>query len=286
MHSAAPLIARRKDHIAGALAWCCALLAAAPFVWLLVDVVTYGIGGLNLSFLTQSPEDAGRAGGISSVIISTLLILGVCLFTAAPLGIATAVFLSECTPRKGWTGRVIRQSLDLLASVPSIVFGLFGMVFFSQVLNMGFSILSGGLTLACMVLPILIRTTEAGLAGVSDELRHGAAALGLSRVTTLRQLLLPAAMQGIIVGLILGIARALAETAALIFTSGYVTRMPGSLLHSGRSLSVHIYDLAMNVPGGDGNAYATTLLLAGILLAINTVATLLSDVWLRKRAAP
>jgi len=283
MHSISAQPNRLRERVATVIVWSAAGLVAVPFIWLAFDVFRHGLGQINWTFLTTEPLDAGRAGGISTVIVSTLLVLLVCIVTAAPLGIATALFLSECIRRGGRTGRAIRGSLDLLASVPSIVFGLFGMVFFAQVLNMGLSILSGGLTLACMVLPIIIRTTEAGLAAVLNHLRSGAAALGLSQTTTLMQLLLPAAMQGVVVGLILGVARALAETAALIFTSGYVTRMPTSLLHSGRTLSVHIYDLAMNVPGGDANAYGSALVLAGLLLGINAAASVLTDTWLRRR---
>src|SRR5205823_6172239 len=168
-------------------------------------------------------------------LVSTALILAVCLASSLPVGLGTAVLLAEFTPAGGAFGRLVRRSLDVLAGVPSIVFGLFGNAFFCQVLGLGFSILSGGLTLACMVLPILIRATEEGFRAVPREYRLGAAALGLSRTTTLLHLLLPAAVPGLLVGLVLGLGRAIAETAALIFTSGYVDRMPGSLLDSGRS---------------------------------------------------
>jgi phosphate transport system permease protein len=134
-----------------------------------------------------------------------------------------------------------------------------------------------------MVLPILIRSTEEGFRSVPPEYRLSAAALGLSRTTTLWRLLLPAAAPGLIVGLVLGIGRAIAETAALIFTSGYVDRMPGSLLDSGRSLSIHIFDLSMNVSGGDGNAYATALILVGLLLLVNGLASWLANHFLRRR---
>jgi len=171
----------------------------------------------------------------------------------------------------------------VLAGVPSIIFGLFGNAFFCVYLKMGFSILSGGLTLACMVLPILIRSTEEGFRSVPAEYRFGATALGMSRTSTLVHLLLPAAMPGLVVGLVLGVGRAIAETAALIFTSGYVDRMPGSLMDSGRSLSIHIFDLSMNVAGGDSNAYASALVLIGIFILINAVASLIAERWLPRR---
>ena len=176
-----------------------------------------------------------------------------------------------------------RRSLDVLAGVPSIVFGLFGNAFFCKTLGLGFSILSGGLTLACMVLPILIRSTEEGFRAVPANYRLSAAALGLSRTTTLIHLLLPAAVPGLIVGLVLGVGRAIAETAALIFTSGYVDRMPESLLDSGRALSIHIFDLSMNVSGGDANAYGSALVLVVLLLLINGTASWLATVGLHRK---
>jgi phosphate transport system permease protein len=253
---------------------------ALTFGWILFDLLRHGLGRLSWEFLTAAPLDAGRAGGIGPIIVSTLAILAVCLVTSVPLGLGSAAYLAELTRRGGRLGRWVRRALDLLAAVPSIVFGLFGSVFFGQVLGLGFSILSGGLTLACMVLPILVRATESGFRSAPDDLRQGAAALGLSRTATLRHLLLPAALPGLVVGLVLGIGRALAETAALLFTSGYVSRMPSSLLDSGRALSVHIYDLAMNVPGGEDNAYATALVLILLLIVINGTASWATETWL------
>ena len=213
------------------------------------------------------------------MIVSTGLIVGVCMTVAAPIGLGTAIFLAEYTVDHHAVGRFLRGSLDVLAGVPSIVFGLFGNALFSHVLGSGFSILSGGLTLACMILPILIRTTEESFRAISREQRLSAAALGLSQHTTVLAVLFPAAVPGVLVGAILGLGRAIAETAALIFTSGYVVRMPESLLDSGRSLSVHIYDLAMNVPGGNANAYATAVVLVGLLFIINVMASWIAERW-------
>jgi phosphate transport system permease protein len=198
--------------------------------------------------------------------------------------VGTAVLLSEFAG-EGLFARLVRRSLDVLAGIPSIVFGLFGNAFFSKVLGMGFSILSGGLTLACMVLPILIRAAEEGLRSTPREYRLGAAALGISRTSTLLHLLLPAAVPGLMVGFVLGLGRAIAETAALIFTSGYVDRMPASLFDSGRALTVHIYDLSMNVPGGDRSAYGAALVLVVLLLLINSTAWALAVRWRDRRLA-
>ncbi|MEM6793720.1 MAG: phosphate ABC transporter permease PstA [Acidobacteriota bacterium] len=269
--------ARLLDGLSAGFAWLCALLVTASFAWLLSDVVRQGLGELSWELLTREPEDAGRAGGLSSILLSTLGILAVCMAVAVPLGFGTAALLAEVTRGEGTSGRLVRRSLDILAGVPSIVFGLFGNAFFSLTLGLGYSILSGGLTLALMVLPILIRVGEQGIRAVPDDYRLGAAALGLSRSTTLLRLILPAAAPALGAGLVLGIGRALAETAALIFTSGYVTRRPESLFDSGRSLSVHIYDLAMNVPGGNARAYATGLVLMVLLLLINALAMALAS---------
>ncbi|MEM7305126.1 MAG: phosphate ABC transporter permease PstA [Planctomycetota bacterium] len=272
------------ERVATTLMWAAAAFVAGSLLWILGDMIVRGLGGLSPAFLTSAPADAGRAGGIGPILVSTLAILAVCIGVAAPLGLATAVFLSELAVGRRGFGDLVRRSLDALAAVPSIVFGLFGNALFCHVLGLGFSILSGGLTLACMALPLLIRTTEEALRAVPQEQRLGAAALGLSRLTTLRRLLLPAAAPGIGAGLVLGVGRAIAETAALLFTSGYVTRMPGSLLDSGRSLSVHVFDLAMNVPGGNENAYASACVLVLALLAINALAVEGTRWWARRAA--
>ena len=272
-----------RDRAATASVWLTASLVTAAFLWIVGDVLRHGLGGLSWGFLTDAARDAGRAGGIGPMIVSTLLILAVCLAVSVPIGLGTAIWLAEFARGGGRPGRLVRGSLDVLAGVPSIVFGLFGNALFCIYLGMGFSILSGGLTLACMVLPILIRSCEAGLRAVPDDYRHAAAALGLAKSAALGRILLPAATPGLAVGLVLGIGRALAETAALLFTSGYVDRMPGSLMDSGRSLSIHIYDLAMNVPGGAANAYATALVLIALLLAINALTSTLAARWLHRR---
>jgi len=255
--------------------WGIAAGIVAVFAWLLGDVVRQGWPRLSWEFLTSPPSDAGRAGGIAPVVVSTLLILVVCLAAALPLGLATAVYLAEFTAVDRWFGRMVRRSLDVLAGVPSIVFGLFGNAFFCVTLGLGFSILSGGLTLACMVLPIFIRVAEEGIRTVPNDHRLAAAALGMSRTATIRHVILRGAWPGILGGLILGIGRALAETAALIFTSGYSDRLPRSLFDSGRALSIHIYDLSMNVPGGNASASATTLVLVTVILTVNSSAILL-----------
>lgn len=277
------LVARLKQRWLAAAGWSCAAAITAAFGWMLFDLIVKGLGHLSWHFLIDAPQNAGRAGGIAPFLVSTLLLVGVAIAVAVPLGLATAIWLSEFTRTDKHSARLVHISLDVLAAVPSIVFGLFGNVFFCVTLGLGFSILSGGLTLACMILPIFIRAAESGLSAVPGEWRQGGAALGLTKAAMLWQILLPVATPAITAGLMLGIGRATAETAALIFTSGYVDRMPESLSDSGRSLAVHIYDLSMNVTGGDAAAYASVLVLIALLLAINGVALSVSDKFLSRR---
>ncbi|MBM4366466.1 MAG: phosphate ABC transporter permease PstA [Deltaproteobacteria bacterium] len=245
----------------------------------LVDTFAGALPRLDLDFVRLPPSDAGRAGGVGPIVVSTLCILGVALAAAVPLALGAGVFLAELGGRRA---RPVRLSLELLAGVPSIVFGLFGNAFFCKVLGLGFSILSGGLTLACMVLPILVKATEEGVRAVPPEYRVGAAALGLSRGSYLWRIGLPQAMPLVVTGLVLGVGRALAETAALIFTSGYVDRWPESLQDSGRALSIHVYDLAMNVPGGDASAHASAAVLVLAILGVNAGVAALGR-WARTR---
>lgn len=270
----------------GIAAWSAAVLVVGLFAALLWNVVAHGMPLVNWAFLTTAPQEAGRSGGIGPILVSTAGILLVCLAVAVPLGVATAMLLAEFAAENPRLGRWVGRSLDVLAGVPSVVFGLFGNALFCRSLGLGVSILSGGLTLACMVLPFLIRATEEGLRSVSHSHRLAAAALGFSKMSTLFLIVLPLAAPGVIVGVVLGLGRALAETAALLFTSGYIPRMPASLLDSGRMLSVHIYDLAMNVPGGDKPAYAAALVLVGLLLLINVIANSLMSYFLRRHVSP
>ena len=160
-----------KDVIPTVIVGSIALSVTTLFLWIVGNIAWRGIGELSWEFLTGIPENAGREGGIAPILVSTTLILIVCMGVALPLGMGTALWLSEFTPAESKYGRLVRRSLDILAGVPSIVFGLFGNAFFAKTLGLGFSILSGGLTLACMVLPILIRSAEVGLQTVPIEYR-------------------------------------------------------------------------------------------------------------------
>ncbi|MBX3373254.1 MAG: ABC transporter permease subunit [Phycisphaeraceae bacterium] len=263
--------ASRADFVLRALAWGGMAVLGAGVCWIVGDVVLRGVRGVSLSFLLDAPARSGRDGGIAPVIVSTAIVIGTCMIVVIPSGVLAAVGLSECLRRGGRTAAVIRLGLDIVAGTPSIAFGLFGHAFFCAFLGLRVSLLSGGLTLACMVLPLFIRLCESALLGVPAGTRRAVDALALTRRTALRRVVLPIAFPGIVSAAVFSLARALAETAALLFTTGYMLRMPGSLLDPGRVLSVHIYDLAMNVPGGDPNAYATALVLLAAVLVIGLV---------------
>ena len=251
----------RYDRALAPLCLLAAALVCGVVALLLWDLVQRGYGGLQPAFILGAPAESGRAGGINSILVATGLILVVGMLAALPVGVGAAIYLAEFANAANPSVRAMQRSLDILASVPSIVFGLVGNALFCRYLGLGFSILSGGLTLACMVLPLFIRTVEIGIRAVPTEMRHAAAALGMSKSTIVLWIVLPAAMGAVINGIVLSVGRAAAETAALVFTSGYVDRMPTALTDSGRSMSVHIYDLAMNVPGGDTNAAKTAMVL-------------------------
>jgi phosphate transport system permease protein len=271
------------DRVFSWLLLACVLLVASALLWVLSDLVLQGSAHFNWQFLFAAPIDAGRAGGIGPILVSTLWLLLIALTVALPLGLGIAIWLSEFVHDNSRFASSTGIVLDILAGVPSIVYGLFGNAFFSIYLGLGFSLLSGGLTLACMILPGFGRTCEAGVGAVNDDWRRGALALGMTRSTAIWHIVLPAARPAIVAGLILSIGRATAETAALLFTSGYVDRMPGSLLDSGRALAVHIYDLSMNVTGGDGAAYASALVLVTLIIVLNTLAQSLVDHWFKRR---
>jgi phosphate transport system permease protein len=259
-----------------------AFMVALVFIIIVADMLWHGAAKLSWEFLISEPENSGRAGGISTILISTLAILGIALAVTIPLGLAAALWLTEYAKQNKST-QTIRLGLDVLAGIPSIVFGLFGNAFFCLFLDFGFSILSGGLTLACMILPVFIRQTEIGFSAVPSAWRASAAALGLSRLTLIVRIIIPTAAPAIAAGLVLGIGRAAAETAALLFTSGYADRMPTSAFDSGRALSVHIFDLSMNISGGDEAAYGSALVLIACVGAVNALAFFLINNFLAKR---
>lgn len=220
-----------------------------------------------------APHLAETLPALAAPAVTTLAVIVLSLALALPAGLALAAYLAEYA-RPGRTARLVRTMTQTLSGLPSVVWGLFGMLFFVIRLGWGYSILAGGVTMALMLLPIVERTAEEGLRAVDDGLRRGSAALGAGRFRTLRCILLPAAGEGIVGGIILAVGRVVGETAALLWTAGSVAQWPTSLFASGRTLAVHMYALA-----GEGlhtdQAYATALVLVMLVLGLNLAAGLL-----------
>lgn len=246
-------------------------LIIAPFV------INGASHALTLSFLTEGTSEGGRTGGVLPIAVSTILLVLVALAVAIPSGLLTAIFISEYSSKYPRLSRVACFSLDIFAGIPSIVFGFLGYSLFCLYLGMGFSILAGALTLACMIVPLIVRNTLIGLQSIPVEWRLGAAAVCMSRQSFMRHVALPWAAPAIASGIVLATGRALGETAALIYTSGFVDRLPESLSDSGRSLSVHIFELAMNVPGSERNASASAALLMALVITLNVVTVAISN---------
>lgn len=257
------------DRVAWLVGWVLLALVMVPVALMVTALWQQSADVLSVGFLLEDPGRAGRSGGIAALLISTGWILALCLLVAVPVGLGCALYLSESLPADSRRGQWLGGVLDMLAAVPSIVYGLFGYQFFAITLGLGFSILSGALALSLMVLPLMIRSAEQAMRAVPMGYRQARDALALSRWGWVRRILLPCAAPGIAVGIILSAGRALAETAVLLFTAGYVLRRPDSLFDSGRTLSVHIYDLAMNVPGGMPRAAATAVVLVALLVVLN-----------------
>lgn len=246
----------------------CMAVIVAVLLWIVLDVARRGASSVDWDFLTGTPERAGRAGGIAPILLSTFAVMAVCMVVTVPLGLAAALGVSEFLSGSVRTAAAVRLGLDVLAGTPSIAFGLFGHAFFGVLLGFKVSVLSGGLTLACMTLPLFVRMSEHALRSVTPETRGAIQSLSLSRSASVFRVLIPASLQGLASAGALSLARALAETAAVLFTSGYVARTPQSVFDPGRVLSVHIYDLSMNVAGGDSRAYATALVLIVVLCGV------------------
>jgi phosphate transport system permease protein len=223
----------------------------------------------------------GREGGIFPTIIGTVALTAVGILFATPLGVGTAIFLREYT-RESYISRIIRFGTDCLAGVPSIIFGLFGFVFFVIYLNMGWSILSGGLTLAAMILPTIISTAEEAIKAIPYSYREVSYSLGGTKWQTVIRAILPNALPGIFTGIILGVGRSIGETAAIILTAGSSLVMPTSLFSPIRTMSIHFYILAREGISMD-MAYGTGAALILLVLLINTVAHWLLNRYIRHR---
>ena len=243
-------------------------------VSILIFIITYvllkGLPVIGWEFLSTGSVDAGRGGGIFPFIVSTIFITIVALAIATPMGVGTAIYLTEYT-RETLATRVVRFAAECLAGIPSIVLGLFGFITFVLFLHLGWSIISGGLTLAIMVLPTIIRTSEEAILAVPRNQRDVSTSLGGTKWQTVTRVVLPGALPGIVTGVMLSVGRCIGETAAVIFTAGSALHMPTSLFASGRTLAVHFYILATETDAFD-MAYGTAAVLVISILTINAMA--------------
>jgi phosphate transport system permease protein len=262
--------ARYVHRAAVVVLWTATAATVGVLLFMVVFVFERGAPHVTWPFLTSAATRAGATGGIFATIVATLYVTAIGILVATPLGVGAAIHLAEYT-REGHLTQIIRGGTESLAGIPSIIFGLFGFAFFVTQLGLGWSMLSGGLTLALMILPTVIRTSEEALRAVPREYREVAQSLGASKWQAVTRAVLPSAAPGILTGIILGTGRAVSETAALIFTAGVALRSPASLFDSGRTMSVHFYILTMEGIS-DRMAYATATVLVVTILAINMAA--------------
>jgi phosphate transport system permease protein len=262
---------RLSDKLLLWLTWFCSIITVAVLVWILSYILINGVAHINWSFLTTIYKPVKGLTGIFPMIISTLMIIGVTLVISTPVGICSAIYLVEYS-KPGKLVAMIRFATETLAGIPSIIYGLFGFIFFVVALQLKYSILSGALTLSIMVLPTVIRATEEALKAVPDMYREGSLALGASKLKTISRVVLPCAIPGILTALILSIGRIVGETAAVYLTAGYAPNIPTSIMRSGQTLSVHLYTLAKEGISFE-QAYATATVLVVIVAVLNFIAT-------------
>ncbi len=268
------LLLLTKTLCLGSLAFVLLLLAfiVGPLLW-------HGLPDLSFSFLFDSSSFAGKEGGVGPVLRATLLLTFLAISFAVLLGLPVAFLLSHPLKKNNRLMILSRTALDLLASTPSIVFGLFGNYFFVITLKLGYSILAGALTLAIMILPLFIRLCELELTTYQQKLLPVSFSHGLSEHEFAAKILLPASISSIGFILLICVSRAFGETAALLFTSGFSLRNSGNIFESGRTLSVHIFDLSLNVPGADQQALKSSV----VLIFVTVMTSLVARAFIRKR---
>ena len=269
----APALTQR---IAVGLMWLLTGVTLGVLLFIILFILLRGIPHINWTFLSQSPKSMGREGGVFPIIVGTLWVTLLAVLIAAPVGICTAIYLTEYT-RESKVTAIIRFGADCLAGIPSIIFGLFGFVFFVITLGLGLSILSGALTLALMVLPTIIRTSEVSIRAVPRAYREVSYGLGSTRWQMVTQVVLRSALPGICTGVVLSVGRSLSETAAVMLTAGSALGLPRSIYESSRTLALHFYTLSREGISMQ-HAYATASLLIVAILAIN-----LSAYWIMRR---
>lgn len=263
-----------KDLLVRILIYICAAFSVLLLIGIIAYVLIKGVGSVNWSFLTSVTSALKGTVGIAGNIVNTLLIILITMIIATPIGIGSAIYLNEYA-KPGKVVTVIEYATETLSGIPSIIFGLFGMMFFGEKLGLGYSLLTGSLTLIIMVLPLITRNTQEALKTVPDSYRNGAIGLGSGKWHMIRTILVPSAMPGIITGAILAIGRIVGESAALLFTAGSAKLLPKGLtgllnkpLQSGGTLTIQMY-LSATSEGDFDTAFGIAVVLLVIVLGIN-----------------
>lgn len=267
------LTSKSKDPVSlilRILVWCAAALTIMILFVIIGYILYKGIPNLSLDLfdLEYNTQNVSLMPALINTVIMTILSITI----AVPLGIFSAIYLTEYARRGSRLVKIVRITVETLSGIPSIIYGLFGLLFFVTTLHWGFSMLAGGFTLSIMILPLIMRTTEEALHAVPDSYREGSYGLGAGKMRTVFTIVLPSATPGILAGVILAIGRIVGETAALIYTSGTVADIPDSLLSSGRTLSVHMYALSSEGLFMD-KAYATAVVLIILVILLNRISS-------------
>lgn len=270
-----------KDLFAQILIYICASFSVAILLLILCFVIKRGVKSVNWSFLTTVTSVRKQTIGIAGNIVNTVLIILVSMLIATPIGVGAAIFLNEYAG-KGKTVRIIEFATEVLAGIPSIIFGLFGMLFFGETLGMGYTILTGSLTLSMMVLPLITRNTQESLKTVPDGYRSASIGLGAGKWYMIRTILIPSAMPGILTGVILSIGRIIGESAALLLTAGSAKHLPKTFLgifdkifQSGGTLTIQLY-LSATSEGDFDTAFGIAVVLLVIVFLMNILAKTLA----------
>ncbi len=274
-----------SQRIAFGLITLAAVVVILPILYIIGYVVVQGAGSVTWTFLTEMPRDGMKAGGLLPAILGTLLLTVGTAVIAVPIGVGGAIYLSEYAKDNAGT-RAVRIAIINLAGIPSVVYGLFGLGLFVIFLNFGTSILAGSLTLGIMTLPVIISTAEEALRAVPQSFRLVSTSLGGTRWQTIRRVVLPQALPGIITGIILGIERAAGETAPILFTAVafFLPQLPSSVFDQTMALPYHLYVISTQVPGMPIRIqYGTALVLLLFILSMNLLATLIRRHYRRQR---
>jgi len=274
-----------SQKLAFAVLTALAVVVVVPIVLLLVYVFVQGVSAISWEFLTTFPSNGMKEGGILPAVIGTVVLIFGTAIVSIPLAIGAAVYLAEYA-RDTWLTRTIRLAIINLAGIPSVVYGLFGLGLFVLFLKLGTSIVAGSLTLGLMTMPVVISTAEESLLAVPQRFRVVSRSLGATRWQTIRQVVLPNALPGILTGVILGLERAAGETAPILFTVAafYLPRLPSSPMDQTMALPYHLYVISTQVPGMPLDVqYGTALVLLVLVLSMNLVATILRSRFRRRR---